>query len=362
MASRERLLGSSQYAFSATTNSLNHISNVLSSISTISNEVLVIINADGLSFIAENSHICRVECTFEKKLFTTFDFNLAFDCDEDDDDNNNNNNYNKFIINIKPIVESLSLALKNVSSTECTLFYKGHGSPFMLIFEDNKMIERCEFQPIINLELEETNSGFEINQNNLLIEGTIKSKVFYNSIKDLKDINTEEIFICGLNSKLSIISKSDMGLSKIFLPNEKSILDNLIINNNNNIDISCYKFSIFELCLKSMKLSTKCKFKRDENLLSLHLLNLFGNDLPRNYSGTIVEFKFLQLVDKELEMKSILKNLDEINDLNDNAINNDAVNGHITSNFNDNDNDTHGNNYNSDQESDYPGIEVPIFL
>ncbi len=49
------------FVLSATTHSLSHISNILSSLTAISSQVLVTIDQDGLNFITEYSHICRGE-------------------------------------------------------------------------------------------------------------------------------------------------------------------------------------------------------------------------------------------------------------------------------------------------------------
>lgn len=225
---------------------------------------------------------------------------------------------------LTPIAESLSLASKSSSSTnsatsntstDCTVFYKGNGFPFILIFEDNKMIERCEFSTFINLELEANNLGFELNQREILMEGIIKADVLYDALKDLKDINAEEIFIHGSNrngkNKFAIISKSDVGHSTLYLPNERSILEKLIVNTKNKMDISCYKFTIFNKFLKTIKLSNKCKFKRDENILSLNLLSLFGSDLPKNYTGTVIDFKILQLSDKDELFENLISDKEE---------------------------------------------------
>lgn len=256
------------------------------------------------------------EITLEKSLFTTYQYNpTTSDSDTDDSDNESENgNQDKFAVELTTISESLSLASKNNtgsnSNTECTVFYKGTGHPFILIFEDNKMIERCEFSTFINLELEANNLGFELNQRELLLEGIIKSDVLYDALKDLKDISAEEIYIYGSNrnhkNKFAIISKSDVGHSTLYLPNERSILEKLIVHGTNKVDISCYKFSIFNRFLRAIRLSNKCKFKRDENILSLNLLSLHGGDLPKNYTGTVIDFKILQLSDKEDQVDQLI--------------------------------------------------------
>jgi len=314
--------------------------------------------------------IDSAEITLEKSLFTTYQYNSTVvtknDDDSDTEDSDNElQEKDKFAVELTPIAESLSLASKNNnnsnnSNTDCTIFYKGSGYPFILIFEDNKMIERCEFSTFINLELEANNLGFELNQRELLIEGIIKSDVLYDALKDLKDINAEEIYIYGSyknqKNKFAIISKSDVGHSTLYLPNERSILEKLIIHTQNKIDISCYKFAIFNKFLRAIKLSNKCKFKRDENILSLNLLSLNGHDLPKNYSGTVIDFKILQLSDKDEDLNHlILEDEDEIGQ--------EPTQQHNG----DNNTITNHNNYRNgviqnEEEEDNGGIDVPIFL
>lgn len=293
----------------------------------------------------------------EKSLFTTYQYNpTASNSDTDDSDNEsqNGNDQDKFAVELTTIAESLSLASKDNtgsnSNTECTVFYKGSGHPFILIFEDNKMIERCEFSTFINLELEANNLGFELKQRELLLEGIIKSDVLYDALKDLKDISAEEIYIYGSNrnhkNKLAIISKSDVGQSTLYLPNERSILEKLIVHSPAKVDKSCYKFSIFNRFLRAIRLSNKCKFKRDENILSLNLLSLHGGDLPKNYTGTVIDFKILQLSDKEDEVDQLI--------MEDEGEAEEPVHYYHVNNNREEEEE--------EEEEENGGIDVPIFL
>jgi cell cycle checkpoint protein len=267
-----------------------------------------------------------VELTLEKGLFTTYSYNRTTSREHNDEDTDYGNSDDedddtKFTVDLVPIVESLSLANKNqVSATHCTMIYQGSGYPFILIFEDSKMTERCEFSTYVNLDFEANSMGFELNQDEILMEGMIKADVLYDAFKDLKDINTEEIFIYAStqnqrHKKLAIIAKSDMGNSTFHLPSDRSILEKLLISETIKIDVSCFKYSLFSMALRGMKLSKICKFKRDAHILSLHLLSLFGNDLPKNYTGTVIDFKLLQLSDKEKEIEDVTKENQQVDDL-----------------------------------------------
>lgn len=342
------ILEDSECQFSATTNSVAHVASILSAISAVNSRVVVNITDDGICFITENSHICRVEFTLEKGLFTNYFFNGALQGGEDEDEDKTEV---RFTVDIIPIVESLSLVNRTqTTGTQCSLIYQGDGYPFVLIYEDSKITERCEFSTYVNLDFEANNMGFELNQDEILMEGMIKADVLYDALKDLKDINTEDIYLYAStkrsrHKRLAIISKGEMGNSSLYLPNDRSIMEQLHVSNESKIDVSCYKFSIFNMALRAMRLSNKCKFKRDHNILSLNLLCLFGNDLPKNYTGTVFDFKMLQLVDRDEQIQYFIEENEE-SDKTDATAAPQA----------DHDYD------NNDQDNNDVDIDVPVFL
>lgn len=280
-----------------------------------------------------------VELTLERGLFTTY----THTGEEGRDTSESDDIDSKFTVDLVPIVEALSLANNNqISATQCTMIYQGTGHPFILIFEDSKMTERCEFSTYVNLDFEANSLGFELNQDDIVMEGMVKADIFYDALKDLKDINTDEIFIYAStqnkrNKKLAIIAKGEMGNSTFQLPNDRSILEKLSVSNSSKIDVSCYKFSLFNMALRAMKLSNKCKFKRDPSILSMNLLSLYGNDLPKNYTGTVIDFKLLQLSDKEDDIRDFVH---ENNEASQPLVRQPQV----------------------EEEPDSVGIEVPVFL
>lgn len=294
----------------------------------------------------------------EKTLFTTYNFNLP------DDDTESNRSFT-FTIDLTPIVESLSLAQSNFSNSsgtsngpasaaQCTISYEGENSPFVLIFEDSKISERCELSTFLNIELahllkenntpnfqddeDETDArnGFEIDQNSIQLECIIKSDVLYDALKDLKDLETEEVYFYFANDRsqtnrngngkanrvFAIVSKSMMGNSLLSLPNEISILEKLKVysgderNGSNTKDsLSAFKFNLFHMCFKAIRLSNKCKIQKDfNNLLNLNLLcfkNESGSILPKNYSGSVINFKIFENVSAREDVNSIRRFIDK---------------------------------------------------
>lgn len=322
-----------------------------------------------------------VDLTLEKGLFTTYDYN------------NFEERSTTFTLDLTPIVESLSLAHSNAtyssnnqgngssSTIQCTLSYEGDNSPFVLIFEDSKISERCEFSTFLNLELshllrqnidDNDRDVFEIDQTEVELECIISSDVFFDALKDLKDLETEEIFMYfelnkernKSNKTFAIISKSIMGNSLLSLPNEISILEKLKINCVEDFDLLSFKFSIFQMCFKAIKLSNKCKLQKDNNnLLKVNLLcfkNEIGSILPKNYSGTVINFKIFENIVDADDINQIKKFIDKSLNSNNNIINLIRRNN-AAKNASNNENNNENNEVTQSIIPD-SGIDVPIFL
>lgn len=317
--------------------------------------------------------------TLEKGLFTTYTYSSPLGkprrtrekCDEDSDDTDYGCDSDdeaddaesidaKFSMDLRSVVESLSLVNRTqVSTTHCTMIYQGYGHPFVLVFEDSKITERCEFATYVNLDLDPDNYGFDLNQEEILLEGIIKADVLYDALKDLKDINTEEIFIYASTrdktnnvreNVLAIVAKSEMGISTFNLPNDRSILEKLHIKSSEKVDVSCYNGILFCLVTRAMKLSSKCKFKRDESLLSINMLSTYGNDIPKDYYGTVFEFKLLQ------QMSDWLGTIEDY--MKDHSLNQPGPQ-HIGQVHNQG---QHFEELEQDDDDDGVAIDVPVFL
>ncbi|ODV93110.1 hypothetical protein PACTADRAFT_20287, partial [Pachysolen tannophilus NRRL Y-2460] len=320
--------------FTASTTSLSHISNVLNSITPLGSKCLVTINENGLFFTVNDNNICKVQLNLDSKFFDSFNYNPIKTSSISDSKNI------KFGLDLFLFVESVSLVnnynsnLSNSNNhnngiggvtvkTICTLSYEGYGNPFILSFEDDKMLERVEFQTYDDLdEDEDFPHYFEIDNDKLILEIILKSPILYDILKDLKEIQTEEILIYGdtKNGKknLIFISKGELGYSKLVFPSNRSILEQLVIYkaialknvsyddevynfpDEENIEYiptntdsltSFYKFNYFNKLTRAVKLSSKLKIKKDAK--GLTSINLLIKD-EKNLSNSVIEFQILE--------------------------------------------------------------------
>lgn len=363
--------------FTASTNQISHLADVFSSITSINSQALMIITTNGISIYSEYNHICNVQLSIDPSLFGTY--NLY---SENSETSQGTIEELRLGVDIGLISESFSAATssnvsKKVKSTTnngngastnssvdeimCYITYNGEGHPLVIEFEDNLMSEKIEFLTFYldiaypydsntQDEDEDENYNLTINHSEIQFEIILKSDVFTNLLKDLQQINTIDLFMyvsnemrqlgknrqkvnktqkhgpSFLDKQLNFISKGPIGHLKLIYPNEKTILEKLLIYGRDDKEkdaemkpintslISCYDFGNFSKIFKAVKLSFKCKIMKDlSGVLFIQLL--CKNPLLKNYSGTLITFNILEtatVVDKlensSLENESIQLN------------------------------------------------------
>lgn len=122
--------------FSASTVHLEHITTALNCLTPFGakDDVLIFIDADGLSFVRENNHVIKIQLLLSRELFMSYSYR------------NETEDHMKLCVKINHILDSVSVMNRNTDDiVECTLSYDGHGSPFVLIFEDSFISERVEY-------------------------------------------------------------------------------------------------------------------------------------------------------------------------------------------------------------------------
>ena len=226
----------------------------------------------------------------------------------------------------------MSVANRNLDDiVECTLSYNGYGSPFVLIFEDSLISERVEYSTYLIKGMD--NTGLELDRNQLVLECIIKGDVLYTALKDLKEIGCKECFIYAKSDAygdnvFSLISKSQLGYSKIKFPSNRSILEKLQVYDNDSTTvlndvpvIGFFDFSSFDKIRMSTKIASKVLFRMDiHGLLSVSILSqtddvvitatrysnkqgnsdVFNNmkskqkQLPKDYPGIVIEVCMLE--------------------------------------------------------------------
>ncbi|KAG2733059.1 hypothetical protein G9P44_004049 [Scheffersomyces stipitis] len=221
-------------------------------------------------------------------------------------------------------------------SVTCYITYEGEGYPLVIEFEDNLMSEKLEFltfyTDLVYPYDDEGEDGDQdhlvVNHNDIQFELMLRSDVFANLLQDLQQISTLDLYIYLSNEKrtlgnlssrqsrqrggpvfldnqLNFISKGPIGHSKLIYPNEKTILEKLLIFSQNsdsegdNIPvntslISCYNFATFIRIFRAVKMSSKCKILKDFNgVLSIQVL--CKNPYLPNYAGTLINFNMLEV-------------------------------------------------------------------
>lgn len=292
--------------FTLSTTSVTQLANFLGAIASVGSKCLVVINKDGAFFKINDLGICKVQLILDSNFFDSYQ--LEIQGDEDDV---------RFMIDIHSLVESVTIAngynngqlgdQAGPLKVNCILSYQGYGEPFVVSFEDEKMLERVEFQTF-NIEDEtEDEDDFEIENDKLILEIVLKSSILYEILKDFKEIQTEQVHIyCDTKNSaqnLIFISKGELGYSKMIFPSKRKLIEEMVIHKldpsthtypvtNHDSATCCYNFAYFSKMIKLCRIGSKIKFKKDSNGIT-SILILLKDDL-RNRSTTVIEFKLLE--------------------------------------------------------------------
>lgn len=300
---RDKLTDESIPQFESKTKNIQLLHDLLSSIQPFGEFCMLDISSEGMCFSIIESNICKIRLNINKKLFKSYTFNgvwreknsfsdsqlYAEDTDLSDDNNEieqKNNRDDNFIINDfdKDSIISINLNLtlfleminvqvkdKNVDQNiGCTFRFHRDGDPFVMEFEDELIVEKCELRTyyvdneenrgnnkrnkkkvkkknnknesqeenlIKYFEIENhitDDTIFRLNNRTILYDIIIKSPILFDIIKDMSDLNTENFIIyCkkskdneGLEKDPKIIfiskSKSDsIGFSKLIVEQRK---------------------------------------------------------------------------------------------------------------------------------------------
>ncbi|CUS20848.1 LAQU0S01e15984g1_1 [Lachancea quebecensis] len=327
--------------FSASTVHLEHITTALNCLTPfgLRDDVLIIIDNDGLSFARENNHVISIQLFLSKELFTSYQYNPP---DRDP------GAHTKISVKINHILDSISVVSRDKDDViECTLSYVGEGSPFVLIFEDSTVTEKVEYSTYLTKEWDMT--GLELDRGVVELECMMKGDIFYSALQDLKEIGCKECYIYAKarsNGKhiFALISKSHLGFSKILLPSERSILEKLETFDSGTHGkvydkpvTGFFDFASFDKMRASAKIASKVLIRKDAHgLMSVNILSetddiLRGDSkfkpnsspsnphssayLSRDYPGIVIDISVLEKarVDEEdmEEAKLLMQTIDE---------------------------------------------------
>ncbi|KAH3660207.1 hypothetical protein OGAPHI_007412 [Ogataea philodendri] len=341
-------------SFSASTSNIVAIHQLISSILPFGGSCLINITANGLGFSVVDNNICKVFLTLDKRIFSSFQFNptwikkervLVSDdegtTDDDADLDSVPDRARSISVNLdlKSLIETINIHIpgdkENIDlRTKCIMSYQGEGHPFVLTFEDDFIIERCELTTLFidpsDFEADSTDSQsepslFQLDTSKTMLDLTLQSSIVYDALKDMKDLNTQELIIYCSNTepesqkKLVLISKSEddsIGYSKLLVPTRKPFLKELSLFKPEPTEshfqmVPCsttissfYNFAYFSKILKAIRLSKSIKIRKDlGGLTSVSLLvgssslngsNLSSADGKNLFYGTGVEFTTLE--------------------------------------------------------------------
>ncbi|SCU78952.1 LADA_0A08790g1_1 [Lachancea dasiensis] len=264
--------------FSASTVHLEHITTALNCLRPFGtkDDVLIIIDKDGLSFARENNRVISIQLYLSKELFICYRYNAQDD---------NPDAHTKVCLKINHILDSVSVVSRDKDDiVECTLSYDGEGSPFVLIFEDSVITEKVEYSTYLVKEWDAT--GLELDTNAVTSECIMKGDVLYGALQDLKEIGCKECYTYAKSSKsgkrvFALISRSQLGLSKIMLPGERSILEKLEVYDATSHEqvydvpvLGYFDFSTLDKIRPSAKTASKVMLRKDAHgLLSINMLS-----------------------------------------------------------------------------------------
>lgn len=309
--------------FTASLAHVAHLAEILSAITSINSQALMIISDSGITIYAEYNHITNVQVTIDASLFSTFELTGSETTSQASRDM-------RLGVDIQLISDSFTAAASTsmprkvgqngttISGQEtvlCYMKYDGEGHPFVIEFEDRLMSEKIEFYTFY-LETDypydaplQLLSHLVIDHEKVQFEVIVKSDLLANLLQDLQHINTQEVYIFVSNvlkgvqrNQLNFISRGAIGYLKLIFPNAKTTLEKLdifqasgdtLIPSNDSI-ISCLSFLPFIRVFKAVKLSSKCKFMKDLSGVLLVQL-LCKNPGVANYPGTLITFNMLEM-------------------------------------------------------------------
>lgn len=361
--------------FEAKTRNIHLLYQLINSIRPFGDFCTLDISSDGMTFNISDENVCKVRLNLNQKVFQTYIFSgvwrvkrdftekelYADDTDLSDENQDEDNEVIKhnqeggfdedaivtISLNIASFLETMNIHVKENKSSdtsiECTFRYENAGHPFVMIFEDDLIVERCELSTYFLENIEEKSKNarksnkeasrsinvvsagdfavdiplvddsiFRLDCERVLFDFIVKPNILYDIIKDMDDLNTERfILYCNKireegdetktknNSKLLFISKSksdSMGYSKLIIPMRKSNIpefklfkpkmvaqrEQYELEDCNNLSLSStYHFDYFSKLLKAIKLSKLIKIRKDMNGIT-SLLLLLGKNHSNN--------------------------------------------------------------------------------
>lgn len=332
------IMDQSSKLFEASTSEIAHVTAVLGAIY-LAKQGRIYIGPDGVIITIVAGQSVKISATFDKELFDKYLF--EFEADEPSDDNlteaepleNVLTQQLRMIrkaaaktvcvnVDLSGIVDCFNIATAGSNDTKCSISYDCIGSLFVVAFIDSLMTERCEFSTFVD---EDSADGqqLQLDSEAVVMEVTMSAAVIYDALVHLKDINSDEVYIYASNSrssqrnlyneqleenKLMVVSKGEIGYASFVFPVEDLVLRKYNQRRQeyevvkDEFMISIYQFDMLRKIMRSVKLSSKIRLRKDnKGVMSIHLLTKHSVEKKTaTYGGTIIEYVLMELtVDDE---------------------------------------------------------------
>ncbi|CAL9731535.1 DNA damage checkpoint control protein Rad17p [Monosporozyma unispora] len=318
-------------------NNLNNKDNSNNSNSNINNDdVMIYIDPDGLSFIRDYNSVIRIQLLLSRELFVSYSYNNEHDPTRHYDpaqEKADGDDCMKLCVKLSPLLDTINVVNKNQDDViECTMNYDGYGSMFALILQDSLVEEKVKYSTyMFNEAMRDKDAELlQLQRDAVQFECIIKGDILYNALKDLKELNAKECYIYVKSSSqendniFAIIAKSDIGYSKIILPNNRNIIEKLevmnpMITSDSNLIfdtpiIAYFDFNRFDKIRLSCRIASKVLLRMDMNgILGVNILSQTNNiivsnknnekqtstntsketPLPIDYPGIVIEITML---------------------------------------------------------------------
>ncbi|AAS52330.1 ADR411Wp [Eremothecium gossypii ATCC 10895] len=236
-------------------------------------DVLITIDRDGLTFIRQNNHAAEIQLFLAKELFQYYSIREGFEGEI------------QLCMKLNHLLDTVSVANRDKDDVvECTLSYDGEGTPFMLILEDSMITEQVEYATYLVGEMDRT--GLELDRARLEFECILKGDVLYSALRDLREIGCKECYLYIVTSSrarpmFALVSRGQLGLSKIILPSERSVLEKLEVYENDSTTlihdapvIGLFDFAALDKLRPSTKIASKVLIRKDvHGLLAVNILS-----------------------------------------------------------------------------------------
>ncbi|KAH3687939.1 hypothetical protein WICPIJ_001095 [Wickerhamomyces pijperi] len=274
------------YLFNCSTNSLPHLSAVLNGLPSTSTKIHFIANNEGVFFTSTDSKVSLIEVFFEAALFSTF--TLREDHEEI-----------RISLDSKSLMESLNIASKETN--QISIFLKELGDDLVLIYQDVKIVERCQLHTYIGAD-SEINTDLEIGDECEWEICLNDGSMFFEVLKDFKDLLALHVYLTLTESgDLYVVGLTDTSSSIVYKVPAKFV-DTL----NKTDEILYLKNTQVALVLRMIRSASKVKVIKSQHILRFQIFtNQLINSLS-SYKDTVINITMMR-VEHEFVRSDILR-------------------------------------------------------